>query len=203
MRPLRVIRERVSDSENEFDLRGLGHCELFTHAAPFARLVVALPDASPAVDTLLAHYGLTRDDRPQQHGVFYVHTRVRRDGDHKLQAISLFVAGVELALRHPTAKIALIEVSPLHHGLHAGIRKGGVSPLEEEDRLSMERLLFANSFGIESAVTRHLSQAGFPVGIANSFSDLDRVQLSQVRADLLALASASAPAAAHSARKAG
>lgn len=169
MSKLRLIKERADEQEVAADLRGLGETEIMRDSSPHACLVVR--DASAGADKqfkgLAAAYGL-KVEPGKTSGTFQLLTSVLRAGEHKMQAVTLFVAALEIARAHPRALLLLTEVSRLHQELKNNICHGGKAKHEVlHERVAVWQSSAATASGkkhvlhVDAPVVSHLHQAGF------------------------------------------
>src|SRR4051812_9287082 len=99
MAPLRKIVPRERNEATTTDLRGLGQDPLLQEASPYACLSVHGLTPPKGTEHLLAgilsKYDLVVDQSASA-GNLHLHKRSLMEGTHKIQAISLFLAALEL-----------------------------------------------------------------------------------------------------------
>lgn len=153
-----------NESNPLHDLEGDG---LLVDSAPYAVLSVQGTDQHKDLQRLLEKYGLERRDSKLP-GVFHLVCRQRRDGQHKMQAVILFVAGIEIHKTSPLSHLHLGEVSQLHQGLHEALHGAQAASPHTADSHIERWLQEMHPFSLEAVTTWHLNQAGFPVPRLNA-----------------------------------
>lgn len=179
MSKLRLIKERTEAKDVDTDLRGLGENEIIHASAPYACLAVRGLEGAGSetyLQGLQAAYDLKAQPGEEQ-GTLHLHARVLGAGEHKLQAVTLFVAALDILKHHPGASVLLYEVSRLHDALQNSIRHAG-HPRQDGLR---ERVHSWKADGhaltADGHVILHLRQAGFDVPHAEHALKLTRAEL--------------------------
>lgn len=158
MSKLRTVKERKEEAEVTHDLRGLGNEAFFRNSHPYACLSVKDTSAR-AIHAVSEKYGLAPVESKAARGVTHL-TFARRDpGQHKVQALTLFFASLEIHKATPDARMHLSESQPLHTELGAAIKNPGSSASSPEE-LSVGKVEFKHALSLESSIARHLVQSG-------------------------------------------
>jgi hypothetical protein len=164
------------------DLPGLDQHEIFHNAAPYACLSVQGQTDVDRLGAILSKYGL--DYEPSEHkDVFHLVSRKRKDGQHKMQAVILFVAGLELVRTFEHVRVHLSEISRLHH--HLAVGTGGPTHFTPDSRVA--GWLYTDApYSVEGIVTHHLRQAGFPLAARENDLHFTRDQVAALDRHLVA-----------------
>jgi hypothetical protein len=159
MTQLRLIRKRELNQEEQFDLRGLGQEEVFTDSAPYGCLTIKGARDAAQMESALRAYRL--ETQISQHkNVLHLVCGIRIAGEHKRQAVTLFMAGLRLHHQFPTFKLHLGEVSQLHYQMERTFNFKELST-HTPDGIVRNWIEAPEIFSILGTVTYHLHQAGF------------------------------------------
>lgn len=176
MKKLRLIRPRVNDVEVVNDLRGIGNDPLLHHSFPFSALTVrglTRDELSP----ILHEYDLVRRDTHEQRTHVVTVARIN-EGEHKLQAVTLFVAALRLHQTSLTVTSRLELLSPLHQMMHRRITSGepvgahAVFPAGWKEWRSSELRI-----ALGPPIQLFLRQAGFEITIESKLHFLSDAQV--------------------------
>jgi hypothetical protein len=111
--------------------------------------------------SLLEAYGLIQEDDGE---TALVRARAPRDGEHKLQALTLFFAALEITRRDANARLALFEVSPLHRAIADGARRDGREAAGDIFHRAAGLLDSGSPLTLDDASAAYLRQASFDLG---------------------------------------
>ncbi len=170
-------------SHGAIDLVALADDPLVRDSYPYACLSVrGIGKHHQAPDDVLTRYALRAEQGPNA-TTMHLLTVQRREEEHKLQAVRLFVAGLELIARDLVTQALLFEVSQLHVQLALAC---GQNPLRHlPDGKSLDWPLVAGAFDLAAPIDLHLRQAGFPLEIAASRLRLERTDVHAMVQDLV------------------
>jgi hypothetical protein len=134
---LRVLKERQEQVAVAADLRGFGDSEIFLGSGLSAHLFIFQDKARTAaqipITSICEAYGLSRAEKTSTdvHPAFHLKVAHTTVGDHKTQALKLFVAALEVQRMSPMSRLVLFQTSGLRSSLHEKTRN-------ETDGLSRE-----------------------------------------------------------------
>jgi len=159
---LKLVKERKEDIATENNLRGFGRDPIFENSAPFAVLTVQGLTLEETL-TVREHYNLIvkNSDSKKTHCLTCKNIV---DGEHKLQAMTLFVAALSLSSQHSHASFHLHEMSSFKEHLNPRHQKESVNQKNHTVMLS-------------PTVQHHLAKAGFSVQVSNENQLLDHRQI--------------------------
>lgn len=168
MKALRLVKERKENSNIENDLRGLGSDPILDNSAPFATLSIHglnLEDDSE----IRGRYNLTAKN--SQSKCFDLTCKEIREGEHKLQAMTLFVAALALFKRHSHIALHLYESSKYTEQLNSSHSRTNVN--EKSGTLMLT-----------PSIQHHLAHAGFSVQATNKNQILGHQQIGSLIREL-------------------
>ncbi len=185
MKKLRLIRERAPSEWSHEGLRGMNDPEVFSRAGFFSRLAIS---GIPADDQRLRHtmsrYGLARNDR--ENGVkLSLRVHSEQPGEHKIHAITLFFAALEIHLGHPSASLLLHQHDGLKRLISARLHAHKAGSRHESETKILHAWRNANDpVSLDEATSLHLAQAGILPRTLGEFQTISRGELARIH-DLL------------------
>jgi hypothetical protein len=182
MTKLRLIKKRELGREEPFDLRGLGQEEVFLRSAPFACLAIHGARDQSQWGNVVKTYDL-ETEASEHKQVMHLVCRIRNNGEHKRQAVTLFVVGLHLNHQFPTLKLHLGQVSQLHYQMERTFNLRPAS-VHTPDGIIKDWLTSPQVFSVTGPVTHHLNQAGFSLSKQESVVALTRTQIDQLYHDM-------------------
>lgn len=181
MSKLKLIKERNKKSaENPVnDLRSLGDEDIFLNASPYACLSVHGNHDPGIIHSITEKYGLEKEQSSHAK-VVHLHFHHRHEGEHKIQAIALFVAGLDINQKIPNLHLFLSQISRLHQHIEKGIIGNQHHSDHSPDAKISEWLVSPHSYSMESVITWHLHQAGFPIQKSNTTHHLNQESINAI-----------------------
>lgn len=158
---LRIFRERTGELGDHADLRGLNDVQLFQKAGFFGRLAISGIQVTDArLESVAQRYNLSAVER-RRDGLLILGKTNEAPGSHRIHALSLFFAALELHEAHPHARILVFE----HHGIRQMLLerslKATKSDLESDDALLLSRWKRSEDLvTLHAPVSLHLARAG-------------------------------------------
>jgi len=130
---------------------------------PYTCLSVAASSRLTEIMSIANRYGLmfTQSRSCRWH---HLRPRLCREGDHKKQAVTMFVASIELIHKRAIQRALLYEVSQLHFNLLRALRRD--SSRYSPDVVLAQHRRTNGVLTILRPTTLHLRQAGFPLSSA-------------------------------------
>ena len=165
---------------NENDHWRLPHDSIFLQSGPISVLTVYSHERYPAVPRLLRDFDVAVID--PQPGRPWHHFQSRRlvDGEHKVQALTLFALGSVLLHLDPCVSLYLHECRRLPAHLESRLVHGSLEPprywLQDLDAWNST----PGSFAIDEATQLHLRMAGLLVTTRSKICCLSRQAISSL-----------------------
>lgn len=172
MAKLREVKKRQKDIGHIADLRGLSQ-ELLLEASPYACLSIHGIKNEEKLSSIITKYELEKEPSNNKN-IIHLHTRIREDGTHKLQAVTLFVAGLDCYRHCQEASFFLSEISRLHKLLTEATRGVKEGLKYSPDEKIKDWVHNQKTFSIDPVVTLHLEQAGFDIKFQQEVLNLEK-----------------------------
>jgi hypothetical protein len=163
MRKLSVVKERRSSAEGSSqktgDIRGLDDIQLIKGSSFESSLFLKHPGELALAPTL-TKYALETSHVSQFPGVHRLQTIWRQKGEHKLQALRLFFAALELGSSYPDLHAFLTYES----GLHRELKQRMETEVHTHDAHELHSWVQSpHQFSIAQGIALALKQSGYAI----------------------------------------
>jgi hypothetical protein len=181
MSKLKAIKDRSVATNVQGDLRGLGNEDFFVNSFPFS--VLSATNITPeGLVPIIQKYNLKIHEESSAN-LTHLCTSNVQPGEHKLQAVVLFTAGIDLLQTNPQSMLHLAEISQLHLQMDKALRGTPTSAFSIDGVVKLW-MAKPQTFSLEASVTHYLYQAGFPLAPSNDMRHLNPLEITQVHATL-------------------
>ncbi|MGE0615217.1 MAG: hypothetical protein AB7P04_06225 [Bacteriovoracia bacterium] len=144
------------------NLRGFGDPALFHQSCFVVHLLVKGQISDATLNRLVPAYNLHVERHPTQANAFQVRTHWVAPEQHKLQAIRLFAAAMDIHRAHPGISLRICQSNGLHE-----LMQSRMPGRKHENVFTTHADFFQSeihSFAMDQSVRMYLQQAGLPIG---------------------------------------
>jgi hypothetical protein len=161
MKKLRMIRDRAESILHPQDLRGLNDPPLFAKSGFHSRLTISgVPSGDQHLQRVIARYGLAHVSHEMEDELTL---RVDREqpGEHKIHAIHLFFAALEIHRSHPSASLLLHQHDGLRSLISSRLDAGATRSGHDAETTTLKAWRNTSApLSLDEATSLYLAQAG-------------------------------------------